>query len=105
MIDATYKDRFYIDETNSKSGPVVRWNSNNAIPFSDMLEQFHMAGWIDGVTRLNSTAQRVKEDAEAIARYRANYRGPSEEERFEMRAAFGAGAKVVNVLTGDSYTV
>ena len=37
---------------------------------------------------------------EAIENYRRNYTGPSEEELFEMRAAFGTDTTVVDVLTG-----
>jgi hypothetical protein len=105
MVDAKYKTQFYIDETNDATGPVVRWNSNNAIPFGDMLQEFVNAGWIDRQTENNSLVQRKVEDRRAIENYRKNYRGPSDEERFEARAAFGPGARVVNVLTGHAYTV
>jgi hypothetical protein len=53
----------------------------------------------------NSLAQRKIEDRRAIEAYRKNYKGPSQEDMFEMRAAFGPGAQVVNVLTGHRYTV
>jgi hypothetical protein len=105
MVDAKYKTQFYIDETNSESGPVVRWNSNDRIPFEDMLQEFVTAGWIGNQELSNSLAQRKIEDRIALEAYARNYKGPSEEELFEMRAAFGPGAKVVNVLTGHSYTV
>jgi hypothetical protein len=105
MVDAKYKSQFYIDETNSATGPVVRWNSNNSIPFEDMLQNFEDAGWIDGQIYVNSVEQRQIEDAEAIAQYRKNRRAPSAEDLFEMRAAFGAGATVVDVLTGREYTL
>ena len=105
MLDAKYKNDFYIDETNSETGPVVRWNSNDRIPFADMLQNFVDAGWINKQEQNNSLVQRVEEDRIAIEAYRNNYKGPSEEELFEMRAAFGAGAKVVNALTGHTYTV
>ena len=105
MVDAKYKTQFYVDETNSKSGPVVRWNSNDRIPFEDMLQEFVTAGWIGQVELNNSLVQRKIEDRIALEAYARNYKGPSEEELFEMRAAFGPGAKVVNVLTGHSYTV
>ena len=45
------------------------------------------------------TAREDEVEAE-LAEYRANYRGPSAEELAEMRAAFGPGATVVNVITG-----
>lgn len=105
MIDAKRKEDFYVDETNSATGPVVRWNSNDRIPFGDMLAEFAHAGWISVQTVENSLAQRRIEDRRAIEAYRKNYRGPSQEERFEARAAFGSGARVVNVLTGHEYTV
>jgi len=105
MIDAKRKDDFYIDETSTESGPVVRWNSNDRIPFGDMLTEFANAGWITEQTVENSLAQRKIEDRKAIQAYVDNYRGPSEEEMFEARAAFGAGATVYNVFTGTSYSV
>jgi hypothetical protein len=105
MLDVKYKNDFYIDETNSNTGPVVRWNSNDRIPFADMLQNFVDAGWITKQEQNNSLAQRVEEDRIAIEAYRKNYKGPSEEELFEMKAAFGAGAEVVNVFTGHKYTV
>lgn len=48
-------------------------------------------------------AQAAADDAETakvIAQIRANDAPPSAEELFEMRAAFGPGASVVNVITG-----
>jgi len=105
MIDAKYKSQFYIDETNSATGAVIRWNSNDRIPFEDMLQNFVDAGWITAQELRNSVEQRVEEDRIAIEQYRKNRRAPSAEELFEMRAAFGAGARVVDVLTGEEYTV
>ena len=102
---AKQRDAFYIDETRSEFGPHVRWNSNNNVPFDDMLEAFQQLGWITQQERDNSRAARNADTARFLADYRANYRGPSEEELFEARAAFGAGAEVVNVITGDRYTV
>lgn len=102
-----YKTQFYIDETRKDTGPVVRWNSNDRIPFEDMLQTFLAQGWIDSQTLQNSLQTRKIEDAEAIQRYiksRART-GYSDEERSEMRAAFGAGARVVDVFTGKTITV
>ena len=105
MIDPKRKTDFYIDETNSTTGPVIRWKNNDRIPFGDMLSEFANAGWISRQEVENSLAQRKVEDRQSIEAYRKNYRGPSQEEMFEMRAAFGSGAKVVNVLTGHKYAV
>ena len=93
---------FYIDET---AGSVVRWVSNDRVPFSDMLQEFLKAGLIDSQTVTNSNEAREQDTRKFLDAYRANYRGPTAEEKFEARAAFGAGATVVNVITGTSYVV
>ena len=46
-------------------------------------------------------AARAAEVERELAEYRASYKGPSAEERAELRAAFGPGTKVVNVITGE----
>lgn len=97
------KDAFYIDETNSKSGPVIRWNDSNNIPFQDMLEAFVRLGYIGQLELQNSLDQRQIEDRILLEAYRKNYKGPSEEEMLEMSAAFGPGERVVNALTGHVY--
>lgn len=69
---------------------------------SDMLEKLlylkeaHQLGISEEATKV----ARDKEVEESIAEYKRNYKGPSEEDLFEMRAAFGAGNKVVDVITG-----
>lgn len=93
---------FYIDETNENFGPVVRWNSSNNIPFEDMLTEFLIAGYIDQQTVVNSINARKIEDKAFLEQYIANRKkhGYSEEEKFEMRAAF-AGEEVVDIFTGE----
>ncbi|RKI71773.1 hypothetical protein D7V91_00135 [bacterium 1xD42-67] len=54
--------------------------------------------------RADSAATRAAREAEVQAdleSYRANRKAPSTEEIAEMRAAFGAGTKVVDVITGE----
>ena len=62
-----------------------------------MLEKVLMVS--DLVNAEATKAECEKESMEAIENYRRNYTGPSEEELFEMRAAFGTGTTVVDVLT------
>lgn len=100
-----YINRFYIDETNEEFGPVVRWNSNDRIPPKDVLKEFLSLGLIDGVVLDNSILASSKELSKFLESYRSNYRGPSQEEILEARAEFGPGARIVNVITGTSYTV
>lgn len=92
----------YIDQAG-----VVRWISSNNIPFMDMLTDFLVAGLIDQDTVINSDKTRKAEDAKFIAEY-VSFRktnGYSDEELFEMRAAFGAGEQVVDVFTGRTITL
>ena len=53
--------------------------------------------------KADSAATRAARETEVQAdleSYRANRKAPSAEELAEMRAAFGEGTKVVDVLTG-----
>jgi hypothetical protein len=86
---------------------VVRWKSSNNVPFDDMLQDFALLGLIDEETMARSVRARQADNAIFDAEYRrqrANY-VPSDEEVFEMRAAFGEGATVVNVITGQKYNL
>lgn len=64
----------------------------------DLLEKVEMASDVNvEATR----AARKAEDRAALAEYRAQRRTPDAEELAEMRAAFGDGVTVVDVLTGE----
>lgn len=100
---ADQKQEFYIDETDSDLGPVVRWiKSDNIVP-GDILEMAVADGVIQLDDLLNSTTAREIEDKKFIAQYVANRQkyGYSDEEKFEMMAAFG-GEEVVDVFTGKT---
>lgn len=95
------KDDFYIDETNSDFGPIVRWNSSDNIPFTDTLTEFMHAGYIDQQIVMNSIEARkieVKASLDEYITFRQN-NGYSDEEKFEMKAAFG-NETVVDIFTG-----
>lgn len=79
---------------------VVRWTSNNRVMPKDCREIISHTAYRD---LFSEEASRAAEDAETAAfleSYRKNYTGPSEEEKAEMRAAFGTGSTVVDVITG-----
>ena len=79
---------------------VVRWTSNNRVMPKDCREILSHTAYRD---LFSEEASRAAEDAETAAfleSYRKNYTGPSEEEKAEMRAAFGTGSTVVDVITG-----
>ena len=50
-----------------------------------------------------TTKAREEETAKALEEYRKNARPATEEELDEMRAAFGKGKTVVNIITGQKY--
>ncbi len=81
---------------------IRRWKSNDQVPPSDCLTAM-------GVTGPELARMEDVRDAELtnfLAEYRAQQPAePSAEQLFEMRAAFGPGAQVVNVLTGRTVTL
>lgn len=88
------------DTETTKEHGVIRWKSNGAIPPKDILEFWkHIGKEFDYELCIET---QDKENAEFLKQYRereAN-RKPSQEEMFEMEAAFGKGATVVNAITG-----
>lgn len=78
----------------------VKWkNSGNYVPedICEMLEVGEVIKFSPEATRI----KRDEQDAKDIAEYRERMKNHvySDEELFEMRAAFGSGTKVVNVIT------
>lgn len=88
------------DEMIVEEDGAVKWvSSGNYLP-ADCVEKlvFGGADWVDA----EATARKRAAQNEAfLAEYRARKRVVSEEEKAEMRAAFGPGAKVVDVLSGE----
>ena len=92
-----YANDFYVD-TND----VVRWKSNDRVPFDDMLTNFLLADLICQENVLRSMTARKEEDIKSLEEYVANRQkyGYSDEEQYEMQAAFG-GEQVVDIFTGE----
>ena len=84
--------RITIDESGVARNCIGRALQN------DMLEKVMMVSY-----RVNAEATRKECEKEALAaieEYRANYKEPDQEELFELRAAYGRGTTVVDVITG-----
>ena len=79
---------------------VVRWTSNNRVMPKDCREILSHTAYRDLFSEEASRAAENAETAAFLESYRKNYTGPSEEEKTEMRAAFGTGSTVVDVITG-----
>lgn len=83
----------------SEGHKILRWDSNDAVVPGDIIEA------TDWPYAAEMNAAREEQQDAFITQYienRAN-RTPEQiaEENFEMRAAFGPGETVVNVLTGE----
>lgn len=86
------------EATTVDENGAISWKSNGRYLPDDYCEKLEHAGY--PFSREATEAAREVRVAEELAEYRENYRGPSTSELDEMRAAFGEGTTVVNVLTG-----
>ena len=84
-------------------GNGVARNRIGRILMGDMLEKLTYI--TDAVDAEATAAARDEEVSRSLAAYRANARPTSEDKRREMRAAFGAGQTVVNIMTGERNTL
>jgi hypothetical protein len=84
-------------EAESADGRVWRWTSNGAVCPLDACKEYGIP--CDPVAQATAIDEEVEQFLGEYRRMMAG-RGPSEEERFEMRAAFGRGVEVVDVITG-----
>ena len=77
----------------------VARNCIGRVLMDDMLEKLlHIT---DKASKGATDAARKAETAAFLEEYRKNYEGPTEEEKAEMRAAFGEGETVVDIITGQ----
>jgi hypothetical protein len=81
---------------------VIRWNSNDRVPPEDIVALAIHIGLPIDLAKTN--AARDADLDKFLAEYRANYKGPTDEERYEARAAHGPGVTLVNVITGHKWT-
>lgn len=81
----------------------VARNCIGRVLMSDMLEKLTYV--TDEVDAEATKAAREEEVTRSLADYRRNAKPASEEELSEMRAAFGEGQTIVNILTGERITL
>ena len=79
-------------------GNGVARNRIGRVLMDDMLEKLTYI--TDTVDEEATKAVRAEEVSRSLEAYRKNHR-TSEEEKAEMRAAFGTGNTVVNIITGE----
>ena len=96
---ARMQQRIDNDEIRTNINGGAFWNSNGNYLPADCAE---ILSHTDFAFSLEETNRARKAQNEAfLENYRRNYKGPGEEEKAEMRAAFGTGTTVVNVITGQ----
>lgn len=69
----------------------------------DMLEKLSLV--TDKANKSATEAARAAENAAFLEEYRRNRKPHSAEEIAEMKAAFGPGTKVVDIITGEAITL
>jgi len=83
---------------------IVRWPTNGTVPPAEVLETMLASKGITTNEFLASGRTRDAETTAFIASYREQMANhvPDAEELYEMRAAFGEGTEVVNIITGQT---
>jgi hypothetical protein len=104
-LDAIQKVGNYLKDITIEND-TPRWTMGNGIP-RDILAVLFVAGKITEAQHSNGINFQQKQQEERIAEYVKQQQNKeySEEELFEMRAAYGKGATVVNVITGKKTTL
>ena len=77
----------------------VARNRIGRVLMDDMLEKLTYI--TDTVDEEATKAARAEEVSRSLEAYRRSYKGPTEEEKAEMRATFGTGNTVVDIITGE----
>lgn len=75
----------------------IKWESNNRYLMEDTMDRIIANGFSE-FSREETSRKREIQNKEFIAQYRHS---PSQEELVEMRAAYGEGTVVVDVISGE----
>lgn len=94
------KHRQHLSDATLIDG-VVRWVSNGDVPPKECIQKAVDAGHPVDVAKCNEV--RDIELRSFLANYRKNYKGPTDEQRAEARAAFGPNHEIVNIITGHKW--
>jgi len=87
------------DEIRTNMNGAAFWNSNGNYLPADAAEKLSHT---DFPFSLEETAKaRDAQSTQQLEAYRRNAKVPSAEQKAEMRAAFGTGTMVCNIITGE----
>lgn len=92
--------QFYSD-TYKDSNYVLRWKSNDRVPPQEVLDFWKYIGKRFNMSK--SITARNRESKRSIEQYKKSMRNHkySEEELSEMRAVYGKGEVIVDIITGE----
>jgi hypothetical protein len=93
-----------ISKTYTDDNGIIRWKSNDQIPFADKLEEFGLSSYeikVHTDLRNNEVSAFIR-DVYIPARENMTEEQKAEEAA-ERRAAFGPGEEVINVITGERF--
>lgn len=79
---------------------VLRWKQNGRVPPQELLEFWKHMGFKFNMAKTKAASARETRESLKVYRDRSLSLKHSDEDLFEMRAAFGEGATVVDVITG-----
>lgn len=101
--DATKRVQDYVEEAKMKadvdSNGAIRWKNNGNYLMDDYCEVLEYAGY--PFSREATKAARDAQVAQQLADYKSNPPMMTDEYIAEMRAAFGSGTSVVDVISGQ----
>lgn len=92
--------RDFEDGSIIREPDTLRWRSNDQFLPDDFMEMAFEHGLVTEHEVACTKAARRAQTDDFLAEYRRNQKPPTEEELYEMRAAFGLGETVVDVITG-----
>jgi len=95
-----------VKEANEKAiveeDGAIRWKTGSYL-MDDFCEKLEYAGY--AFSRSATREARDRQVSEELKAYRSQKRGYSSEEIAEMRAAFGSGQVIVDIITGERITL
>lgn len=92
----------------ARMGDAFVWQSNGSAPFTELTSEWVALGLMTQAEAEATEVLRKEQMSKFLNEYvrrRCVNPVPSAEELFEMRAAFGEGETVVDVITGQRYNL
>lgn len=104
-VTKTERGQTFTSEVRMENGVYV-WTTNGRVPPAEAVVEYGIDR-LPGFNKSLHDQARDGQTASFLAEYRERMKNhkPSAEELYEMRAAFGPGATVVNMITGKRVKV